>query len=139
MRCGRSNLRSPCVGDRHTPLLLGIVSTPKGIASVCGVSGQIVQPAGGDSDGESCATLPQRRMVAKALQKEHTRVTVTGSWTPSIQWPSGKPPAEWVTEMVRRLISYLGVGELVGRFSGGSSTCRFIPLALILTRQPFIL
>jgi hypothetical protein len=44
-----------------------------------------------------------------------------------------------VTEMVRRLISYLGVGDLVGRFSGGSSTCRFIPLALILARQPFTL
>jgi hypothetical protein len=48
-------------------------------------------------------------------------------------------PEDGVTEMVRRLISYLGVGELVGRFSGGSSTCRFIPLALILARQPFIL
>jgi hypothetical protein len=44
-----------------------------------------------------------------------------------------------VTEMVRRLISYLGVGDLVGRFSGGSSRCRFIPLALILARQPFTL
>ena len=44
-----------------------------------------------------------------------------------------------VTEMVRRLISYLGVGDLVGRFSGGSSTCRFIRLALILARQPFTL
>ena len=39
--------------------------------------------------------------------------------------------------MVRRLISYLGVGDLVGRFSGGSSTCRFIPLVLILARPTF--
>jgi hypothetical protein len=43
------------------------------------------------------------------------------------------------TSRLYRLISYPGVGELVGRFSGGSSTCRFIRLALILARQPFTL